>query len=99
MALVHDAIGEYQASGLQLQTCAVAERLFVTSKTINRYFHRVVGLPPKQYFSIVRARTALTAFVTNPGGFAPFEYGYYDMSHFNKEVLKFTGQTLAGYGS
>jgi AraC-like DNA-binding protein len=61
--LVHDAIGEYQASGLVLSSSAVAERVFLTSKTINRYFHRVVGTSPSQYFAILRARMALTAFV------------------------------------
>lgn len=95
LAMVSDAIGEYQASGLQLNTSAVAERLFLTSKTINRYFHRVVGVSPKQYFSILRARTALTAFVANQAGFTPPDYGYYDKSHFDKDMVKFTGQRLS----
>jgi len=92
--LVHDAIGEYQASGLQLSPSAVAERVFLTSKTINRYFHRVVGAAPSQYFAILRARTALTAFVADPLTFTPSDYGYYDRSHFAKAVRHFTGQPL-----
>lgn len=92
--LVHDAIGEYQASGLQLNTSAVAERLFLTSKTINRYFHRVVGTAPSQYFALLRARTALTAFVADPSAFAPSDHGYYDRSHFAKAVHRFTGHPL-----
>ena len=98
LTMVRDAIGEYQASGLQLNTSAVAERLFVTSKTITRYFNRVVGLAPQQYFSVLRARTALTAFIANPTGFAPFEHGYYDWSHFSKGVTNFTGQKLSEHG-
>lgn len=89
--LVHDAIGEYQASGLQISASTVAERVFLTSKTINRYFHRVIGAAPSQYFAILRARTALTAFVANPLTFAPSEFGYYDRSHFAKAVRQFTG--------
>jgi len=92
--LVNDAIGEYHNTGMQLNTSKVAEKIFVTSKTINRYFNRVVGLSPKCYFSILRCRTALTAFVNNEALFAPYDYGYYDMSHFYKDVVKFTGQTL-----
>lgn len=99
LTMVGDAIGEYRATGLQLHTSAVAERLFITSKTINRYFHRVVGTSPKHYFSVLRARTALTAFVANREAFVPFEYGYYDRSHFDKDVLKFTGQRLAAPAS
>jgi AraC-like DNA-binding protein len=92
--LVSDAIGEYGASGLQLNTSAVAERLFLTSKTLNRYFHRVVGTSPKQYFSVLRARTALTAFVARPHDFEPNDYGYWDRSHFEKAVRQFTGHPL-----
>ncbi|MGI4735847.1 MAG: helix-turn-helix domain-containing protein [Janthinobacterium lividum] len=92
--LVHDAIGEYQASGLQLNTSLVAERLFLTSKTINRYFHRVIGTSPSQYFALLRVRTALTAFVADPPAFAPSDYGYYDRSHFAKAVRHVTGQPL-----
>ena len=94
--LVHDAIGEYQASGWQLNTSAVAERLFLTSKTINRYFHRVVGTSPSQYFALLRARPALTAFVANPMAFEPSDYGYYDRSHFAKAMRHFTGHPLPG---
>jgi AraC-like DNA-binding protein len=94
LAMVSNAIGEYQATGMQLNTSAVAERLFISSKTINRYFHRTVGVSPKNYFSILRARTALTQFIKTKESFVPFDYGYYDMSHFYKDVVKFTGQKL-----
>jgi AraC-like DNA-binding protein len=94
LMMVKDAIGEFEATGMQLNTSAVAERLFITSKTINRYFHRVVGSSPKSYFSILRARTALSAFVSKKP-FVPFDYGYFDMSHFYKDVANFTGQKLS----
>lgn len=92
--MVSNAIGEYQATGMELNTSAVAERLFISSKTINRYFHRVIGITPKNYFSVLRARTGLTEFIKNKDSFVPFNYGYYDMSHFYKDVMKFTGQKL-----
>ena len=72
----------------------MAEKMFVSSKTINRYFNRVVGISPKNYFSIMRARTALTAYVNQQSVFIPYDHGYYDMSHFYKDVVKFTGQRL-----
>jgi AraC-like DNA-binding protein len=98
LRLVYDAIGEYQAGGLQLSTSAVAERLFLTSKTINRYFHRVVGTSPSQYFALLRARPALSAFVANPAAFVPSDYGYYDRSHFAKAMRHFTGHPLSAAG-
>ncbi|MDP9048100.1 MAG: helix-turn-helix domain-containing protein, partial [Bacteroidota bacterium] len=84
----------YNSTGLQFNNSEMAEKMFTTSKTINRYFNNVIGTSPKNYFSIMRARTALTGYVTSKQQFIPFEYGYYDMSHFYKDVVKFTGQRL-----
>lgn len=94
LKIVRDAIGEYHATGMQLNTSQVAERLFVSSKSINRYFHKVVGVSPKAYFSIVRTRAALTAFIKDKKHFDPSIFGYYDSSHFSKDVFSFTGHRL-----
>jgi AraC-like DNA-binding protein len=91
---VKDAVGVYSATGLQASNTDLAGRLFTTSKTINRYFNQVIGTSPKNYFSILRVRTALTHYVGNKQLFMPYDYGYYDMSHFYKDVVKFTGQKL-----
>lgn len=93
--IVTDTIGTFEANGLVLHPGQLADRMFVTGKTINRYFHRVVGTAPKQYLSVVRSRAALTKYVANRDQFAPEEYGYYDMSHFYKDVVKFTGRKLS----
>lgn len=92
--LVFQAVGEYKATGMQLNTSEVAERIFITSKSINRYFNRVIGVAPKKYFSILRARTALTAMVADKEAFRPWDHGYYDPAHFYKEVFAFTGRKL-----
>ncbi len=95
LKFVKDTIDVYSANGLQFNNCELAEKMFTTSKTINRYFNNVVGTSPKNYFSIMRARTALTGYVSHKEYFVPYDYGYYDMSHFYKDVVKFTGQKLA----
>lgn len=94
VSLVRKTMAEYNAGGMQYNVGQAAEKGFVTSKTINRYFHRVIGTSPKQYLSIMRARLALTAYMRNRAAFSPVLYGYYDASHFHKEVVKFTGQRL-----
>jgi len=94
---VKDAIDNFSEAGLQASNSDLAERMFSTSKTINRYFNQVIGTSPKSYFSIMRARTALTAYVHSKPGFIPYDYGYYDMSHFYKDVVKFTGQKVGGH--
>lgn len=92
--MVNSSIGEYHASGMKLNTTELAERCFITSKTINRYFNKVIGISPKSYFSILRARTALTEFIDNKDKFVLTDYGYYDLSHFHKDMIKFTGKKL-----
>lgn len=92
---VADTIGTFEASGLVLNPGQLADRLFATSRTINRYFHRVVGTSPKHYLSQLRIRAALSAYVADKNQFACEDYGYYDLSHFYKDVVKFTGQKIS----
>jgi hypothetical protein len=92
---VKDTIDTYADTGLQFNNSELAEKMFTTSKTINRYFNNVIGTSPKNYFSLMRARTALSGYVNSKEQFVPFNYGYYDMSHFYKDVVKFTGQKLS----
>ncbi|GAB3995546.1 helix-turn-helix domain-containing protein [Spirosoma daeguense] len=91
---VSNTIGTFDESGMVLNTGQLADRLFATSKTINRYFHRVIGTPPKQYLSMLRIRAAMASYVAHKDLFYPEDYGYYDMSHFYKHVMKFTGKKL-----
>jgi methylphosphotriester-DNA--protein-cysteine methyltransferase len=92
---VQDTIQVYETANMQHNNSQLAEKMFTTSKTIQRYFNNVVGTTPKNYFSIYRTRVALTAYVANKTGFEPDGFGYYDMSHFYKDVVKFTGEKLA----
>jgi hypothetical protein len=43
LQFVHDCIENYDSADMQLNTSEMAEKMFVTSKTINRYFNKVVG--------------------------------------------------------
>lgn len=97
MELVSKTIATYIAGNLQYNVDEISARVFTTSKTINRYFSKVIGTTPKNYFSIVRSRTALTAYVTDRKRFDPSVFGYHDMSHFYKEVIKFTGERMAAH--
>jgi len=92
--IVKEAIDCFENSGLKSKNIEIAAKTFTTSKTINRYFHTVVGASPKHYFSALRTRTTLTAYLADRKSFIPDEFGYYDMSHFYKDVIKFTGQRL-----
>jgi AraC-like DNA-binding protein len=91
---VQKAIETYHISNMEFNSTQVAREVFATNKTLYRYFNQVVGTSPKNYFSILRIRTALQHYVANKPGFSPYDFGYYDMSHFYKDVVKFTGRKL-----
>jgi len=94
LRFVKETIACYENGQLQYNVNELSARLFTTSKTINRYFNQVVGTSPKNYFTILRARTALTAWIAGKKNFQPADFGYYDLSHFYKEINRFTGQPL-----
>lgn len=87
-------INNYNLYNMGLNNQQLSDEMAITTKTLNRHFKRLIGAPPKTYFSIVRARAALTAYVLDKEGFSSANYGYYDESHFYKDVMKFTGQSL-----
>jgi len=97
LTFVRDCIAKYDNNSMELNTGDIAEKMFVTSKTINRYFNKVVGISPKSYFNIIRARAAINAYVNEQQLFLPYNYGYYDMSHFYKDVVKLTGRKLTAH--
>lgn len=91
---VQESIRAFSTSGMQLNNQQLAGRQYLTDKTFYRYFTQVIGASPKHFFATLRAREALTVYVRNKTGFEPADHGYYDLSHFYKDVLKFTGQTI-----
>jgi len=96
---IKDTLNAFTGSGQEAAISELAQKLYISEKTLYRCFTKVVGTNPKNYLAIARARTALTAYVANPTGFSPYDHGYYDRSHFYKDVVKFTGQPLSHYYS
>jgi AraC-like DNA-binding protein len=94
---VMETVSRYIHSGMSFQNNKLAAEMALTDKTLYRYFKHLVGASPKEYFSTIRARTALTAYVTDRESFSAYDFGYYDNSHFYREVVKFTGRKLSSY--
>ena len=92
---INQAIEAFHLSGLELKNKEIVQKLAISDKTMYRYFTKMVGTNPKHFMAINRARIALAAYVNNSSSFSPYVYGYYDMSHFYKDVFKFTGQKLS----
>lgn len=94
---VQRSLDVFLDTGMKLSTSQLANELHMSDKSLNRYFNKVVGTGPKQYFNILRARTSITDFLNKEVCFLPGSYGYYDMSHFYRDVIKFTGSRISGY--
>jgi AraC-like DNA-binding protein len=92
--LVNQTISSYDISGMKYNVSELAGKNFTSSKTLRRYFERVIGTTPKLYFESVRLRTALPSFLSDRKGFDPSLHGYYDKSHFYRSVIRFTGERI-----
>jgi len=68
----------------------ISQQLGWSERQINRYFNQLFGLSLKSFLDIVRCHAAYPEIAQ--GKLAP-DGGYYDQSHFIKEVKKHTGVT------
>jgi len=66
------------------------DKLFWSSRQINRYFNKMFGLSLKSYCNILRCSAS---FKDIKKGDLLSNQNYYDRSHFNKEVKKYTNHT------
>ncbi|MBS1690133.1 MAG: helix-turn-helix transcriptional regulator, partial [Bacteroidetes bacterium] len=66
----------------------LSEKVFWSSRQINRYFNQQFGISPKVYCNILRFRASLEHIAK--GRLFPEEH-FFDQNHFIKEVKKFSG--------
>ncbi|MBC8756683.1 helix-turn-helix transcriptional regulator [Kordia sp. YSTF-M3] len=67
-----------------------ADKLFWSSRQINRYFNKMFGLSLKSYCNILRCSAS---YKDIKKGDLFSNQNYYDRSHFNKEIKKYTNHT------
>lgn len=68
----------------------LSQKVFWTSRQINRYFNSTFGLSLKEYLNILRCYQNYKS-ISNHGLAA--HTNYFDQSHFIKEIKKYTGVT------
>lgn len=68
----------------------LSEKVFWTSRQINRYFNLTFGLSLKEYLNILRCNQTYKDISNNK--LSP-QSKYFDQSHFIKEIRKYTGVT------
>jgi AraC-like DNA-binding protein len=74
---------------------AVVQTLQCSEKKISRTFQRCLDLSPKEYIKIIRFRKALWQMQQTKNSFTEIAHdcGYYDQSHFIKDIRLFTRMT------
>lgn len=77
----------YSSNG-SLSVKELSEKVFWSSRQINRYFNEHFGIPLKAYCNIVRFKESLPHITE--GKFFP-ELNFTDQNHFIKEVKRFSG--------
>ncbi len=75
---------------------ALSDHIGISQNHLGTLFKRIVGIPPKDFARLVRFESVLQTFdalsweAVDLGDMA-HQFGYYDQSHFNKDVMAYTG--------
>lgn len=96
IAKINSAIEHYVSSGMELRTAKLASEIYVTEKSLYRYFVNNVGTSPKNYLNNLRIRASLEKYLHDSHNFSVYDFGYYDLSHFYKSYEQFTGEKFRG---
>ena len=78
----------------QLEVSALAAKMKLNRRSLERQFSKLIGLSPKQLSKAVRLQATLKSLSQNKIHSLTslaYEHGYFDQSHFIKEFKEFTG--------
>lgn len=78
----------------KLSVKAIAKEVHCSTKTMERAFEKYVWATPKRCFRVIRFRCSINAYTSDPESFSVYEFGYFDHSHFYREVKEFSGFNL-----
>lgn len=67
-----------------------SDKVFWSARQINRYFNKMFGLSLKSYCNIIRCSASFKGIKK---GDLMYNLNYYDRSHFNKEIKKYTNHS------
>ncbi len=67
----------------------ICRKYRIDPRRLQRYFQRTMGTTPKKAMQLIRIRKLLRQVCTNPAAVRITDHGYYDYSHFYKDLKKF----------
>ncbi|MBT0667748.1 AraC family transcriptional regulator [Novosphingobium profundi] len=96
IALAYDAIQNPEVDSVE----ALAERVGVTRRTLERLCQRAFGFPPKLLLRRQRFLRSLAQFTVDPSlkWVGALDAGYYDQAQFVRDFHEFMGMTPTEYG-
>ncbi len=77
----------------------ICDKARISERSLERFFHRHVGLTPKYFSRIIRFSNIFKLIEEGDPSWVDVAYltGYYDQSHFIRDFKAFTGQEPSGY--
>lgn len=78
----------------------LAKKSYTCERNLRRKFNQHVGISPKHFAEVVRFNSYLKKALVNPSMtliHGAFEQNYYDLSHLNKNFLRFIGESPQKY--
>ncbi len=92
--IINNIINYMENSNGMIRVSQICDLFNVTPRSLNRYFKNEIGISPKELLNIFRINNAIKLITENPDcDLTGISYlsGYYDQSHFIKEIRKITG--------
>lgn len=91
--LVNSIISSIRDSRGMITVDMICHRFDINSRFLERRFSEYIGMPPKSFLRIVRFQNVLHSYHHCKGSLTDLSYecGYYDQSHFIREVKEFSG--------
>jgi AraC-like DNA-binding protein len=91
--LVSRVISAIKESRGDITIDAICHMFDINSRFLERRFGDYIGMTPKSFIRIVRFQNVLHRYDTNRGSLTDLsmDCGYYDQSHFIREIREFTG--------
>jgi AraC-like DNA-binding protein len=88
--IVRESLSWVKKSGnWNISVSDIAANYGVDVRTLQRYFECTTSISTKQALQMIRIRTAIAALIDDPNNFDCKTYGFYDTSHFYKQMNGF----------
>lgn len=93
------AIDVLQKSHGNISINSLSESVFTCRRNLHDLFMQFVGFSPKQYADIIRFNRFVNLYAQHPGSLSDIGYqcGYHDLSHLNKDFMRFVGAAPSVY--